>query len=133
METDNLFWDMWMPFTMLAVDEDNSNKTARLPQCPTTWLTWPRRRRRRPRSSQLLTLLRQSPLHPDLLSGLFPSLLRHSINQSINQFRVELPNIPAGIGAQSTQPIFTHQLFKVHLLRWCHHHHHQHRYHHHQY
>merc|ERR1711971_55880 len=27
-------------------------------------------------------------------------------------FRVELPNIPAGIGAQSTQPIFTHQLFK---------------------
>ena len=27
--------------------------------------------------------------------------------------RVELPNIPAGIGAQSTQPIFTHQLFKV--------------------
>lgn len=27
-------------------------------------------------------------------------------------FRGELPNIPAGIGAQSTQPIFTHQLFK---------------------
>merc|ERR1712037_432210 len=42
----------------------------RLPQCPTRWLTWPRRRRRRLRSSQLLTLLRRSPLHPDLLSGL---------------------------------------------------------------
>jgi len=30
----------------------------------------------------------------------------------VSPFRTEFPQVPAGLGAQSTQPIFTHELFK---------------------
>ena len=139
----------------MKVDDDNdglmelelTNKySLRFLQSLTTWLTLRRRRRRRLPSSPSPTPSRLSPPRLGLLSGLLlltlegSQIFRLSSQSSwswswSSLSRVELPNIPAGIGAQSTQPIFTHQLFKVHRRHECHHHqryfHHHHHHHHH--